>query len=80
MPGTNQRVAIVADSRDHDDGESVMVRLEEGARLSGLGTTKFRELVNAGEVPGVVRFGRSVRLHRPTLLGWLREQAQANAA
>ena len=53
----------------------LMLRVEEAAKLSGLGRTKFLELLYAGEVPGVARFGRAVRINRRMLEAWLDEQS-----
>ena len=53
----------------------LMLRVEEAAKLSGLGRTKFLELLYAGEVPGVARFGRAVRVNRRMLEAWLDERS-----
>ena len=53
----------------------LMLRVEEAAKLSGLGLTKFLELLYAGEVPGVARFGRAVRVNRRMLEAWLDERS-----
>jgi excisionase family DNA binding protein len=55
--------------------EPLMLRVEEAAKLSGLGRTKFLELLYAGEVPGVARFGRAVRINRRMLESWLDERS-----
>jgi hypothetical protein len=39
----------------------LMLRVEGAAKLSRLDRTKFLELLYAGEVPGVARFGRARR-------------------
>jgi excisionase family DNA binding protein len=57
--------------------EPLMLRVEEAAKLSGLGRTKFLELLYAGEVPGVARFGRAVRVNRRLLEAWLDERSGA---
>ena len=57
----------------------LMLRVEEAAKLSGLGRTKFLELLYAGEVPGVARFGRSVRVNRRMLEAWLDERSASAA-
>ena len=57
------------------EAEPLMLRVEEAARLSGLGRTKFLELLYAGKVPGVARFGRAVRVNRRMLEAWLEEQS-----
>jgi len=57
----------------------LMLRVEEAAKLSGLGRTKFLELLYAGEVPGVARFGRAVRVNRRMLEAWLDERSATAA-
>ena len=52
----------------------LMIRVEEAAELCGLGRSKFLQLLYRGDVPGVVRFGRAVRINRPMLETWLNEQ------
>lgn len=34
----------------------------------------------SGEVPGVIRIGKSIRVHKPTLLAWLEARAKGEAA
>lgn len=58
----------------------LMLRVEEAAKLSGLGRTKFLELLYAGEVPGVARFGRAVRVNRRLLEAWLDERSAGGQA
>jgi excisionase family DNA binding protein len=55
----------------------LMLRVEEAARLCGLGRSKFLEMAYAGEIPGVVRFGRAVRVNRRMLEAWLDERSAA---
>lgn len=57
------------------NGAPLMLRVEEAAKLSGLGRTKFLQLVYAGEVPGVARFGKAVRVNRRMLEAWLDERS-----
>jgi excisionase family DNA binding protein len=57
----------------------LMLRVEEAAKLSGLGRTKFLELLYAGEVPGVARFGRAVRINRRMLEAWLDKRSATTA-
>jgi excisionase family DNA binding protein len=57
------------------EGAALMLRVEEAAKLSGLGRTKFLEMLYAGEVPGVARFGRAVRINRRMLEVWLDERS-----
>ena len=41
------------------------------ARLLRVNRKTLYDAVRAGEVPGVVRVGRSIRIGRDALLGWL---------
>lgn len=54
---------------------SLLLRAEEGARLVSLSRSKFFQMMQRGEVPGVIRFGRSVRVSRSALEQWIRERA-----
>lgn len=53
----------------------LMLRVEEAAQLCGLGRSKFLEMMYRGEVPGVTRFGRAVRVNRRLLEAWLDERS-----
>ena len=55
--------------------QPLLLRADEAAKLLGLGRSKTFEMMARGELPGVVRFGRSVRLHRVALERWLAERA-----
>lgn len=55
--------------------QSLLLRGEEAAKLLNLGRSKTLEMMATGELPGVVRFGRSVRIHRVALERWLAERA-----
>ena len=56
-------------------GPALLLRAEEGARLVNVSRSKFFLMMQRGEVPGVVRLGRSVRVSRFALERWVREQA-----
>ncbi len=49
----------------------------QAARLLGISTTMAYEMAARNELPGMVRIGRLVKVHRPTLDRWLEEQAYA---
>lgn len=55
--------------------QSLLLRGEEAAKLLNFGRSKTLEMMARGELPGVVRFGRSVRIHRVALERWLAERA-----
>ncbi len=57
-----------------DDGPPMLVSIEEAARLLGLSRSMAYELAARGSIP-VVRFGRSVRVHRGRLSQWVDAQA-----
>lgn len=50
-----------------------LLRVEEAAKVLGVGRTKVYELIGRGEMP-VVRIGRCVRIPRETLAQWIRDQ------
>lgn len=37
----------------------------------------IRRMIDANQIPGIVRFGRLVRAHAPTVDGWLARKAEA---
>jgi excisionase family DNA binding protein len=45
--------------------------VDEAARLLRMNRKTFYDAVRAGEVPGVVRLGRSIRIGRDALLRWM---------
>ncbi len=47
----------------------------EAAEALGVSRTTIYELIGRGELPGVVRIGRSVRLSSEALRAWVRAQA-----
>ncbi len=50
--------------------EPELLRIEEAAKVLGLGRSKAYELVAAGVLP-TVRIGRAVRIPRRALLEWI---------
>jgi excisionase family DNA binding protein len=42
--------------------------------LLGIGHTKAYSLVASGEIPGVVRIGRIIRINQQELTNWLQQQ------
>ena len=57
--------------------QPLLLRAEEAARLLGLGRSKVFAMMAAGELPGVVRIGRSVRVSREALERWVRDRSAA---
>ena len=57
------------------DDQPILLKAEQAAKLLNLSRSKFYELMTAGEVPGVVRIGRSVRISRAALVAWVRERS-----
>lgn len=50
--------------------ETELLRVEEAARVLGIGRTKVYELIAREELP-VVRMGRAVRIPRRSLSDWI---------
>ncbi len=63
-----------ADSRE----APLLLRVEEAAKLLGVGRTTVFAMVSARELR-VVRIGRSVRIPREALEHWIREHLEADA-
>ncbi len=59
--------------------QKVLLDIPEAAAFLGIGKTKMYALAASGDVAGVVKVGRLVKLHRPTLERWLEEQAQGHS-
>ena len=53
--------------------QTELLRVEEAAKVLGVGRTKVYELIGRGEMP-VVRIGRCVRIPRRALDQWIRDQ------
>ena len=52
-----------------------LMRPPEVAEYLGISRSKCYQLLAAGGLPGIVRIGASVRVHRATLAAWLARQA-----
>ena len=50
-----------------------ILNVDELAQLLRLNRKTVYTMIQRGEVPGVRRFGRTYRIHRDTVLGWLAE-------
>jgi excisionase family DNA binding protein len=53
----------------------ILLRPAAVAALIGCSRSKTYQMLAAGDLPGVIKLGGSVRVHVPTLLAWLAEQA-----
>ena len=56
-------------------GQPLLVRAEEVAELLDVSRSKVFAMMASGELPGVVRIGRSVRVSRASLERWVRERS-----
>ncbi len=68
--------AIPADACAHDRAAArptlpPVLTVDEAARLLRVNRKTLYEAIRAGEVPGVVRVGRSIRIGRDALLRWM---------
>lgn len=57
-------------------GVSDIMKVEEFARWLRISRSCAYCWIANGEVPGVRRIGRTIRLHRPTVLQWLSDGAK----
>ena len=51
----------------------LLLRVSEVARLLSISRSKGYEMIAAGQIPGVVRIGRSVQVSSGALLRWIGE-------
>ncbi len=72
-PAGAEREAPARDAERDDAGEEASVlTVDEAARLLRVNRKTLYDAVRQGRVPGVIRLGRSIRIGRTALLGWLR--------
>lgn len=55
--------------------DKLLLRPNEAAEVLGIGRTRTYELLARGDLPGVVRIGKSVRISAESLRDWVRQQA-----
>jgi len=60
--------------------EPLLLRDREVAQMLNVSKSKAYLLMVSGEVPGVMRLGRCLRVHRPTLEKWIAERANIGGA
>jgi excisionase family DNA binding protein len=60
-------------SSDREDAAPAVLTVDELAALLRVDRKTIYALVRRGELPGVRRLGRTVRIHRGTVLAWLAE-------
>ena len=51
----------------------------EAAEVLSVSRTRIYEMIQRGELPGVVRLGRSVRVSSESLRAWVRSQASGES-
>ena len=51
--------------------ERLLLRVEEAARMLNMGRAKAYQMASSGEMPGVVRIGKSVRVSEAALRSWV---------
>lgn len=51
--------------------ESLVVNVDEAAELLRVDRKTLYAAIAQGHVPGVIRLGRSIRIGRAALIGWL---------
>lgn len=72
-PAGAEREAPTRDAERDDAGaEASVLTVDEAARLLRVNRKTLYDAVRQGRVPGVIRLGRSIRIGRTALLGWLR--------
>ncbi len=64
---------------DRDAGAPLLLTVDEAARALRMSRSRVYELMQRGEIPGVVHIGRSVRISRAELEAWVSQQVRAQA-
>lgn len=59
--------------------QKLLLRQEEVSELLGICRAKAYRMMQTGELPGVVKIGRSVRVNARALKEWIEEQTEATA-
>jgi len=60
--------------------ERLLIRVDEAARMLSMGRAKTYAMAASGELPGVVRIGKSVRISAAVLRAWIERQSNGVAA
>jgi excisionase family DNA binding protein len=60
--------------------EKLLLKVEEAGRMLSLGRAKAYQMAQNGEMPGIVRMGRSVRVSAAVLRKWVDQQSGGNVA
>lgn len=55
--------------------EAAVLSVPEAAKVLRISRSRAYELAQGGELPGVLRIGRSVRVSKRALDAWIEEQA-----
>lgn len=58
-----------------EEPQPILLRDREVAALLNISKSKAYLMMVSGELPGVLRMGRCLRVHRPTLEKWIAERA-----
>lgn len=66
-------------SDPYPTSERTILTVPQAAEYLGIKNTKAYELAARNELPGLIRIGRLVKVHKPTLDRWLEEQAAVTA-
>ena len=71
--GSGEGLARVAPEMPPEDGLPAVMTVDEVARLLRVNPKTVYEAVDRGEIPGVRRVGRVIRMSRDVVLRWLTE-------
>lgn len=55
-----------------------LLSIEQTAQLLKIGRSRAYSMAAAGQLPGVIRIGRSLRVSRERLAAWIEEGVAAN--
>jgi len=75
---TGERPARAAPVSDRRRTDPAVLTVDEAAALLRVDRKSIYESIRRGELPGVVRVGRIIRISRPALLQWLSGQVRVS--
>ena len=59
--------------------EPELLTINEAARVLRVGRSRAYLLASSGQMPGLIRIGRSIRVSRRALLAWIADQTNHEA-
>jgi excisionase family DNA binding protein len=72
-------ITMTAENLSHGGTEPLLLRPSEGAFMLGISRSRVYEMIARGELPGVMRLGRTIRISRRVLEAWIQRETGGDA-